>query len=130
MTSTRPYLLRALYDWIVDNDFTPHILVDAKAEQVEVPEQYIEDDKIVLNIKPNAIQDLNIGNEFLSFNARFSGKPQHIIAPIRAVMAIYARENGLGMIFPQDETDPEIDTAKPDPGPPLSIKKPQLKVIK
>jgi len=130
MTSTRPYLLRALYDWIVDNDLTPHLLVDAKAEQVEVPEQYVEDDKIVLNITPNAVRDLDIGNEFLSFSARFAGKPQNIIAPITAVMAIYAQENGKGMLFPQDDTDSESDAAKPDPDPPVSIKKSHLKVIK
>lgn len=130
MTSTRPYLLRALYDWIVDNDFTPHLLVDATAEQVEVPEQYVEDNKIVLNITPNAVRDLEIGNEFLSFSARFAGKPQNIIAPITAVMAIYAKENGKGMLFPQDETDSEVDAAKPDPDSPVSIKKSHLKVIK
>lgn len=130
MTSTRPYLLRALYDWIVDNGFTPHVLVDATAEQVDVPQQYVEDDKIVLNITPNAVRDLEIGNEFLSFSARFAGKPQNIITPITAVLAIYAKENGKGMLFPQDETDTEIDTARPDPDPPLSIKKSHLKVIK
>ena len=130
MTSTRPYLLRALYDWIVDNGLTPHILVDATAEQAEVPRQYVEDDKIVLNITPNAIRDLEIGNEFLSFSARFGGKPQHILSPINAVLAIYAKENGKGMLFPEEEADTETNTAIADPEHPASIKKPQLKVIK
>ncbi len=131
MTSTRPYLLRALYDWIVDNDMTPHVLVDATAEYVEVPRQYVEDDKIVLNIATDAVRDLEIGSEFLSFNARFAGKPQNILTPIKAVLAIYARENGKGMLFPEEETDTGYGT---DPGGPTEpsapLKKPHLKIIK
>jgi stringent starvation protein B len=130
MTSTRPYLLRALYDWIVDNDLTPHVLVDAEAEDVEVPQQFVEDGKIVLNITPNAVKDLNIGNEYLSFNARFAGKPQHILSPISAVLAIYAKENGEGMAFPEEIPDekPEHDESelqKTDVKP-----RPTLKVVK
>ncbi|MFT5133623.1 MAG: stringent starvation protein B [Gammaproteobacteria bacterium] len=128
MTSTRPYLLRALYEWMIDNGLTPHLLVDAKAEHVDVPRQYVENDKIVLNITPDAIQDLNIGNEFLSFNARFAGKSQHILTPVAAVLAIYAKENGEGMVFPEEET--EVNTGSPNRDSPVPTKKPHLKVIK
>ncbi len=128
MTSTRPYLIRALYDWIVDNDLTPHLLVDATAEHVEVPQQFVEDDKIVLNITPNAIRDLEIGNEFLSFSARFSGKAQQNLTPVSAVLAIYAKENGKGMLFPEEEIDETIDTSTPEQ--PVPTKKPHLKVVK
>ncbi len=130
MTSTRPYLLRALYEWIVDNGLTPHVLVDAKVELVEVPQQYIEDDKIVLNITPNAIRDLDIGNETLRFSARFAGKSQHITVPITAVLAIYARENGKGMLFPEEEAKADISADMPEPDHSRPLKKPHLKIIK
>ena len=106
MTSTRPYLLRALYEWIVDNDLTPHILVDTSGADVEVPEQHIDENKIILNINPSAVQDFEIGNEYLGFSARFNGKPEHILTPVSAVLAIYAKENGQGMMFADE--DPEI----------------------
>jgi stringent starvation protein B len=130
MTSSRPYLLRALYDWIVDNDLTPHLLVDATADHVEVPRQFVEDDKIVLNLTPSAIRDLDIGNDFVSFSARFSGKAEHILAPVNAVLAIYAKENGKGMLFPGEEVDADIDTAEPSQKQPEQVKKPHLKVVK
>jgi len=130
MTSTRPYLLRALYDWIVDNDLTPHVLIDATAEHVEVPQQFVEDDKIVLNITPNAIRDLEIANDFLSFSARFSGTAEYILAPISAVLAIYAKENGKGMLFPEDEDETEIDETAENQEQPSEIKKPHLTIVK
>ncbi len=103
MTSNKPYLLRALNEWILDNGLTPHLIVDAKAEGVEVPEQAIKDGKLVLNIAAQATAKLEMGNDSISFQARFSGVPINIFLPIDAVMAIYARENGQGMMFAQDK---------------------------
>ena len=130
MTSTRPYLLRALYEWMVDNGLTPQVLVDAKVELVDVPQQYVEDDQIVLNVTPSAIRDLDIGNETMSFSARFAGKSQYIIVPIKAVMAIYARENGKGMLFPEEEAKTEISADMPELDHTSPTKKSHLKVIK
>jgi len=111
MTSLKPYLIRSIYEWIIDNDLTPHLLVDAENDQAQLPQQFIEDGKIVLNIRPQAVQGLTLGNEEIQFNARFSGKPMHIVAPIAAIMAIYAKENGKGMIF--DQEDEESDKTPP-----------------
>ena len=88
MTSTRPYLIRAIYDWIVDNQQTPHLLVDAGSDQVKVPQQHVEDGMIVLNVSLNAVRDLDIGTEFVNFSARFSGKSYDISVPVDAVQAI------------------------------------------
>ncbi len=123
MTPLKPYLIRSIYEWIVDNDLTPHLLVDAEHEQAILPSDYIEDGKIVLNVRPQAIQGLSLGNHEIEFNARFSGKPTHISVPIKAVLAIYAKENGKGMVF-----DPEEEHDEP-PEPPVR-KKPQLRVVK
>ena len=98
MTSTRPYLLRAIYEWIVDNGLTPHLLVHAEHDQVMVPRQFVDNGVIVLNVSPSAVRDLHLGNEAVEFNARFAGQPQHVYAPIGAVQAIYARENGQGIV--------------------------------
>ncbi|PJE79310.1 Stringent starvation protein B [invertebrate metagenome] len=99
MTSSRPYMLRALYDWIVDNDGTPYILVDARIKGVEVPVEYVKDGQIVLNIAPMAVRALEITNEAITFDARFGGRSLIIYVPTEAVMAIYANENGQGMVF-------------------------------
>lgn len=99
MNSSRPYLVRALYEWILDNGCTPHILVNASAEGVEVPAQHVQDGQIVLNIDPQAVVGLLMDNEAISFNARFSGVPTDIYIPIYAVMGIVTRENGQGMMF-------------------------------
>ncbi len=99
MTSNKPYLLRALNEWIIDNGQTPHIIVDINAQAVEVPKQAIQDGKLVLNIAPQATRNLEIGNDSITFQARFSGSPFDLFLPIDAVMAIYARENGQGMMF-------------------------------
>ncbi|MCF6264768.1 MAG: ClpXP protease specificity-enhancing factor [Xanthomonadales bacterium] len=104
MTTNRPYLLRALHQWIVDNGMTPHLLVDAKADGVDVPAQVVQNDKVILNISPNAVQGLDLGNEWIMMDARFSGKPHQLSIPVTAVIAVYARENGQGMMF-TDETD-------------------------
>lgn len=116
MTSLKPYLIRSIYQWIVDNNLTPHLLVDASHPHAVLPKDYIEDNKIVLNMRPAAIQGLALENTTIEFNARFNGQPLHIIAPVPAVMAIYAKENGKGMVFDQEEE--ENETPPPDDTPP------------
>lgn len=125
MTSLKPYLIRSIYEWIIDNRLTPHLLVDAEHGDAIVPQQFIEDGKIVLNIRPQAIQGLSLGNEKIHFHARFSGNPMHIIVPVAAVLAIYAKENGKGMLFDQEDND--SDEPPPVKKPPS---KPHLRVIK
>jgi len=98
-SSTRPYLLRALYDWCTDNGFTPYVAVSVD-DTVQVPREYVKDGEIVLNISYDATSGLQVGNEFIEFKARFAGIPRDIMVPIGRVMAIYARENGQGMAFP------------------------------
>ncbi|MBP1148875.1 MULTISPECIES: ClpXP protease specificity-enhancing factor [Methylocaldum] len=130
MTSLKPYLIRAIYDWIVDNQFTPYLLVDAEAQGVVVPRQYVQDGKIVLNLRPQAVHGLSLGNQEVEFGARFGGTPMQITVPMRAVLAIYAQENGKGMIFDDegdDDTPPPADSA---PQTPSTKKKPVLKVVK
>jgi len=128
MTSSRPYLIRALYQWIVDNGVTPYILVDALVDGIDVPEQHIQDNKIVLNLAPMAIQNLTLGDDAISFSARFSGHPLDILVPTEAVLAIYARENGQGMMF----NDEPGATPSPDGNGPSDDKpdKPSLRVVK
>ena len=99
MNSSRPYMLRALYEWIVDNDCTPYLLVDANHANVKVPPGYAADGQIVLNIAPAAMRHFAMNNQAISFEARFSGVPFSLYVPITAVLAIYARENGQGMFF-------------------------------
>lgn len=108
MTSTRPYLIRAFYDWIVDNHCTPHIVVNALVEGVEAPQEYIENGQIVLNISMSAVQGLRLGDRAVEFQARFGGQVKRIYAPINAILAIYARENGRGMVFAEDEEEPPL----------------------
>lgn len=127
MTSSRPYMVRALYEWITDNDMTPYILVDAGIEGAHVPEQFIEDGKIVLNISSSATEAMTLGNEFIEFSARFSGAEQIVSIPCEAILAIYARENGQGMLF-ADENSP--DSTPPDTDSPSPSNKPQLHVVK
>jgi stringent starvation protein B len=123
MTSNKPYLLRALNEWILDNELTPHIIVDVHAQGVEVPEQAIQDGKLVLNIAPQATQNLVVGNDCITFQARFSGTPFKIYLPIDAVMAIYARENGQGMMFAhgKDRAEDEVKVDDPPSGPHLKL---------
>ena len=125
MTPLKPYLIRSIYEWIVDNDLTPHLLVDATHPDALLPEAFIDDGKIVLNIRPAAVQGLSLGNEEIEFNARFSGRPMYIVAPIASIEAIYAKENGRGMAF--DKDDEEDDTPPPVNPPPA---RPQLRVVK
>lgn len=128
MLSSRPYLLRALYEWIVDSAMTPHILVKADVAGVAVPGSYVKDGQIVLNIAPAAVQGLELGNEFVSFNARFGGSPTDIVVPTEAVLAIYARENGQGMAFPEGAA-PESPEPPDAPNPAGSGKRPRLKLV-
>jgi stringent starvation protein B len=115
MTSNRPYLLRAVYDWISDNNLTPYILVDATVKGVQVPPQVIKDGQVVLNLAMRAVASLDLGNEWVSFQARFSGASQSINIPVQAVLALYAQENGQGMMFPAEDSDGS--TPPPGPGP-------------
>ena len=103
MNSSRPYLLRAFFEWILDNDLTPYLVVNAQIEGVFVPKEYVEDGRIILNISPDAVKNLLIANDHLEFNARFGGVAQDIYAPMLAITAIYAKENGRGMVFKDDE---------------------------
>jgi stringent starvation protein B len=124
MTSSKPYLVRALYQWILDNDNTPYILVDASGEQVSIPKGIANDGKVVLNLAPSAIQNLEMSNEFISFSARFNGVAEQIFVPVPSLLAIYARENGEGMMFPSedssDSTATEVEAVK-STGPILKI---------
>jgi stringent starvation protein B len=133
MTSSRPYLIRAIYQWIADNGMTPHLLVDVSVDGVQVPAEHVQNGKIILNIAPMAISALVLGDEEITFSARFSGKSQGLSVPVDAVLAVYARENGQGMMFSEDDgvisatddgEDPDPDT---DPDKP---KRPSLRVEK
>jgi stringent starvation protein B len=138
MTSNRPYLIRALYEWIADNDLTPHLLVDAEQPGVVVPRAYVADGRIVLNVAAGAVHGLVLGNDAILFSARFGGQPFHVELPIAAVLGIYARENGHGMLFPDpspDESDEMSAEADAPPGeePGSSdekAKRPALRVVK
>ena len=121
MTSSRPYLLRAVYEWIADNDLTPQIVVDAQQEQVQVPNAYVREGKIVLNISPAAVRGLSLGNECVEFSTRFDGTAFDVVVPVGAVLAIMARENGTGMSFPE----PRSHQPPPEPR-----RRPRLKVVK
>ena len=121
MTSSRPYLLRAVYEWIADNGLTPQIVVDAQHEQVRVPTAYVREGKIVLNVSSTAVRGLSLGNERVEFSARFGGTPFDVFVPVGAVLAIMARENGTGMSFPD---------AGDDRPPPEPRRRPNLKVVK
>jgi stringent starvation protein B len=102
MSSNRPYLLRALYEWIGDNDMTPHLLVDATCEGVQVPKAAVKDGRVVLNIAARAVAGLDMGNRELRFKARFGGVSQSVVVPMAAILAIYAQETGQGMMLPED----------------------------
>lgn len=124
MTSSRPHLLRALYEWIVVNDYSPYLLVDSNVKGVQAPAEFSVNEKIVFNLSPQAIKDLNMGNESVSFSARFSGKAQSIVIPVHAVLAIYAKENGRGMVFSEED-----ETKPPDPSN-TEKSKAKLKLVK
>lgn len=134
MTSSRPYLVRALYEWIVDNDLTPHLLVDAEYPGVHVPAGFSSDGQIVLNVSPSAVRHLHMDNEAVSFEGRFGGVPHSLYVPPAAILAIYARENGQGMVFEAEPLPPQDDEPQP-PAPPAGggprpSGRPSLKVVK
>jgi len=142
MNSSRPYLVRALYEWIVDNDCTPHMLVNAEFPAVQVPQGFASDGQIVLNISPSAVRNLHMDNDAVSFEGRFGGVAHSLYVPVSAILGIYARENGQGMVFElepslaEDEElddDVEPDDAGPPEGgsqPPRPSGRPSLKVVK
>jgi stringent starvation protein B len=129
LPSTRPYLIRALYEWCTENGFTPYVAVKVDGS-VQVPREYVQGGEIVLNVSMDATSSLKLGNEFIEFKARFGGKPRDIMVPIERVMAIYARENGQGMAFPVSDAQsdaatglsavdsPVADDAEDEPTPP------------
>ena len=144
LPSTRPYLIRALYDWCTDNGFTPYVAVKVD-NSVQVPREYVQGGEIVLNVSMDATSSLKLGNDFIEFKARFGGKPREIMVPIHRVMAIYARENGQGMAFPVSDEESasaalsavdsptleSMDTEdKPEAPSPSSPGRPALKRIK
>lgn len=119
MTPSRPYIIRALYEWILDNGLTPHIVVNSMYDGAQVPQEFVNGDgQIVLNVSPSAVAGLELTNDAVSFNARFGGVPRNIYVPSMAILGIYARENGQGMMFDND--------VQPDPEPP---KPPKSKLV-
>lgn len=139
MNSSRPYLIRALYEWIVENDCTPHLLVDADYPGARVPPGYAKDGQVVLNVSPSAVRHLHMDNEAVSFEGRFAGVPQSLFIPAAAVLAVYARENGQGMVFDLESPtqDDDVDSAvdgddqgPPSSEPPRPSGRPSLKVVK
>ncbi len=134
--SKRPYLIRALYEWIIDCELTPYLMVSVDSDQVRVPADYVSDGRIVLNVSPAAIRDFLVADASVSFAGRFGGRPFDVYLPTNSVVAIYARETGEGMVF-DDHTDPataDADPDDPDPTPPQKRGPPKgdshLQVIK
>lgn len=111
LSARRPYLLRAFYDWLLDNQLTPHLVVDINLQGVQVPLEYARDGQIVLNIAPRAVGNLELGNDEVRFNARFGGVPRQVSVPMAAILAIYARENGAGTMF---EPEPAYELGAQD----------------
>jgi len=134
MLSSRPYLLKAVYEWIVDSGLTPHLLVDADHPDLDVPESSIQEGRVVLNVSPSAVRDLLVEADLVTFVARFGGVSRAVSVPIAAVEAVYARENGRGMMFPTDEDDDsaatESDRSSNSEHRADRRSKPNLKVIK
>ncbi|MEX1993556.1 MAG: ClpXP protease specificity-enhancing factor [Steroidobacteraceae bacterium] len=126
-TSRRPYLVRAMHEWMTANNQTPHLVVNAGVPGAEVPKAYVREGRITLNVSWQATQGLKLGNDWIEFNARFGGVPQQVRVPVTAVLGIYARETGQGMLF-QDEGD--TPTPPPVPGPDDTGSRPKLRVVK
>lgn len=114
LSARRPYLLRAFYEWLLDNDLTPHLVANVNLPGIQVPMEFARDGQIVLNIAPAAVGDLSMDNDRVYFNARFGGVPRQVVVPMAAVMAIYARENGAGTMF-ESESAYEIADTEPKP---------------
>jgi stringent starvation protein B len=131
MSSSRPYLLRALYDWVLTNNCTPYISVNAFFSEVEVPQDYVREGIIILNISPQAIEDLTLGDVAVSFDGRFGGMSSSVYVPIGAIISIYAKENGKGMVFEMEtEFPPTTDPASSSLKTSSSPVKPNLKIVK
>lgn len=130
LTPRRPYLLRAMHEWMTDNGQTPHLVVDAAVEGVVVPRQYVRDGKIVLNVGYSATAGLVMKNDAIGFSARFGGVAFDVSLPVHAVLGIYAKETGQGMIFSDDEPAPEPNGRPPKPTGGDEPRRPQLKVVK
>ncbi len=135
LSPSRPYLLRAFYEWLLDNELTPHLVVEAELPGVQVPRQFVEDGQIVLNIAPHAVGNLQMGNDEVTFNARFGGQPHALRIPMYAVAAIYARENGAGTVFQPEAAYQQPEQADSgevadSPAPERPKGRPTLKVIK
>jgi stringent starvation protein B len=128
MTSSRPYLLRAIHEWIVDNGYTPHLLVDAQAQGAEVPQQHVHGGRVIFNLSPTAVRGLDLGNDWVEFDARFGGVATHVRVPVQAALAIYARENGQGMVFSEEGGGKPPESPPSDPKQPS--RKPALRVVK
>ena len=134
-TPQRPYLLRAMHEWMTDNGHTPYVVVDAGVDGVDVPSEYVQDGKIVLNVSYAAVRNLELGNEWLGFEARFAGKARQVEVPVRAVLGIYARETGRGMIFSaEDELEEQPKPARvetvADDDKDTPAGRPHLKIVK
>ena len=140
MTSSKPYLIRAIYDWLIDNELTPYIVVDASNGEVQVPQEHVDDGRIILNISPRACRGLHLENDRIIFSARFSGEVKQLFIPPKAVQAIYSKENGRGMVFSDEDEVGGDEPPQPTPTSTLSSGnnssrsgaggKPKLKVIK
>ena len=126
MTSSRPYLIRAVHEWIADNGLTPQMLVDAEAQGVVVPSHCVENGRIMLNVSAGAVRGLRIGDDRVEFDARFSGVSFHVELPVQAVLAVVARENGVGMSFPEEPGTPPSAPAGGEP----KASRPTLRVVK
>jgi len=120
LSSRRPYLLRAMHEWLTDNTQTPHLVVDAGVDGVQVPRQYVRDGKIVLNVSYEATSGLLMKNDWVSFGARFGGVAHEVRVPMRAILGIYSRESGQGMVFSDDDLPPSGETPPSPPSPPTS----------
>ncbi|TDQ38884.1 ClpXP protease specificity-enhancing factor [Thiopseudomonas denitrificans] len=133
MTPSKPYLIRALYEWIVDNECTPYLLVAAEAPGVIAPEGFAEHGQLILNLSPSAVRHFVMNNQVVSFEARFSGVPHQLVIPVYAVLAIYAQENGQGMSFeielPEEGVEVQEETDE-QPPPPKPGGRPSLRVVK
>ena len=127
MKALRPYLLRAVYEWLVDSDQTPYLLVAADLPNVIVPRSAVSDGKVILNISPSAVQELLLGDGLIEFNARFSGSPMVVRVPIEAALALYSKETGKGMVFEDEEPE---ETPPPPEEKPAKSERPSLRVVK
>ena len=140
--SRRPYLLRAMHQWMTDSGLTPHVLVDAGVTGVDVPKEFVREGRIVLNVGYDATRNLDISNDWISFQARFGGVPRSLRVPVIAVHSIYARESGEGLVFPPESDGPPTlgdsatigsgpaDEPTRDPPTPPTPRRPSLKVVK